>query len=173
MTEVLYPLEPRSHYFERVPREINPLKENQLYFAPTRREKVIANRRKGFQNKLKTELCKHYQLNEPCPKGDTCSFAHGIEELRAKPVTNYRTVKCRHFQEKGWCQYGPRCQFLHNDKNAPIREFKVGYSQLLRMMDDMFVVKDQTEKPIEQFMDESVNITENKLYKLDVFKSFR
>lgn len=174
MTDFIAPKSFKPAYLDKVPKDINPLKQNQLNYAPTRHERVIANRRKGFQHKKKTELCKHYQIGEPCPKGDTCSFAHGVEELRAKPVNNYRTIKCRHFQEKSWCQYGPRCQFLHNEK-MPIREVKPSYSQLLRIMDDIFTIKqcDDIEQPIETFMDQSVNIEAHKLYKLDVFASLR
>lgn len=165
----------KSSYFGGIPKEINPLKETQLHYAPTRREKVIASRRKGFQHKKKTELCKHYQIGEPCPKGDSCSFAHGIEELRAKPVSNYKTMKCRHFQEKGWCQYGPRCQFMHNEKDQTIREVKPSYEQLLRIMDDVFTLKENNEidQPIESFMDSTVNISAHRLHKLDVFASIR
>lgn len=35
---------------------INTLKETQLLYAPTRRQKVIAKRRKGFHLKKKTEV---------------------------------------------------------------------------------------------------------------------
>lgn len=154
---------------------INPLKASQLAVAPTRRNKVIAGRRKGFQNKKKTELCKHYQIGEECPKGESCSFAHGVEELRAKPIMNYRTIKCRHFQEKGWCQYGPRCQFLHNEKSGEIRDFKINYEQLLRVMNDIYSFKhhDMFDVSIEEFMVDSVNIEANKLPKLEIFQSLR
>ena len=160
-------------YISKVPKEINPLKETQLNYAPTRREKVVANRRKGFQHKKKTELCKHYIIGEECPKGDSCSFAHGVEELKAKPVANYKTLKCRHFQEKGWCQYGPRCQFLHNEKRSSTIDTKLSYEQVWRIMDDTFQLKEDTNESIECLMDESVNIKTRGLYKLDIFASIR
>ena len=36
--------------------ELNPLKQVQTGIAPTRRQKIIANRRKNFQLKKKTEV---------------------------------------------------------------------------------------------------------------------
>ena len=120
---------------------LNPLKEIQTQIAQTRRQKIVANRRKNFQDKKKTELCKNYVLGEPCPLGDRCSFAHGEEELKPKPFNHYKTVKCRHYHERGFCQYGPRCQFLHNDRKGEVREVKLEYSQLLRIMNDKYLLK--------------------------------
>lgn len=155
--------------------KLNALKETQLMYAPTRRQKVIAKRRKGYHLKKKTELCKHFLIGQVCPKGDDCAFAHGQEELRARPIANYRTVKCRHFQEKGWCQYGPRCQFLHNDPHAEIKSFKISYDQIMRSMQDSFTisVSNGAEEDIEEFLEKRSNIEENALPKLEIFKRFR
>ena len=68
-----------------------------------------------FKVKYKTELCKYYEINGYCKYGDSCAYAHGIENLRSK-VTNttyYRTKKCVQFFENGYCPYGNRCQFAH------------------------------------------------------------
>lgn len=120
---------------------VNPLKGLQTKVAQTRRQQIVANRRKNFQEKKKTELCKNYVLGTPCPLGTRCSFAHGEEELKPKPFNNYKTVRCRHFHERGFCQYGPRCQFLHNDRKGQVREVKPQYTQLLRFMNDTFLLK--------------------------------
>ena len=32
--------------------------------------------------KYKTQLCRHYQQNRTCALGATCSYAHGMKELR-------------------------------------------------------------------------------------------
>ena len=110
-----------------------------------------------------------------CPKGDDCAFAHGQEELRARPINNYRTVKCRHFQEKGWCQYGPRCQFMHNDPQGNFKSIKISYDQLMRSMQDSFKisVSNGVEENIEDFLQARSNIEANALPKLDIFKKLR
>ena len=77
-------------------------------------------KQKNFQVKKKTELCKTFQLGHSCPYGSKCSFAHGVEEIRAKVLvpSNYKTVKCKQFFERGHCNFGPRCQFLHNSQTS-------------------------------------------------------
>ena len=154
---------------------LNGLKETQSMIAPTRRQRVIAKRRKGFHLKKKTELCKHYVIGEPCAKGDDCAFAHGIEELRNRPIANYRTVKCRHFQEKGWCQYGPRCQFKHNEKVSEIREVKITYDQLMRTMEESFTLKgwEERSEDMEHFLEKQSSVEAHALPKLSVFMRFR
>lgn len=70
---------------------------------------------KDFKVKYKTELCKNFMLHGYCKYGESCAFAHGLEDLRTK-VTNttaFRTKKCKQFFEKGYCPYGDRCQFAH------------------------------------------------------------
>mmetsp|Transcript_43883 Transcript_43883/g.82372 ORF Transcript_43883/g.82372 Transcript_43883/m.82372 type:complete len:743 (+) Transcript_43883:91-2319(+) len=41
----------------------------------------------GVPRHYKTAMCKYFQQNL-CPKGDSCSFAHGFEELRQMNQTN-------------------------------------------------------------------------------------
>lgn len=40
--------------------------------------------RTQFNNLFKTQLCKHFQQNKHCAKGQSCHFAHGDSELRKK-----------------------------------------------------------------------------------------
>lgn len=71
----------------------------------------------GFRTKYKTEMCKNYQLTGSCNFQDSCSFAHGPEELHNKlnMPKNYKTKQCKRFHEELYCPYGPRCQFKHSD----------------------------------------------------------
>jgi len=91
-----------------------------------------------YRAKYKTEICKDWELNRQCPKGEKCSFAHGLHELRKKVHVSqkYKTTKCRSFHEKGYCIYGPRCQFLHDVRlegcNINIlSRHRVSYKQML------------------------------------------
>jgi hypothetical protein len=62
-------------------------------------------------------LCKNWQLTGLCAFEDSCSFAHGAEELNSKPniPKNYKTKLCKRFHEDLYCPYGPRCQFKHSE----------------------------------------------------------
>ncbi|GAU19609.1 hypothetical protein TSUD_383040 [Trifolium subterraneum] len=65
------------------------------------------------QGSPKTEMCKFWQNNLPCPR-TVCRFAHGEHELHL--VTYHKSYKskiCRNvFSERG-CDYGTRCHFKH------------------------------------------------------------
>ena len=67
--------------------------------------------------KLKTELCKNFELRGWCKFGDTCSFAHGKHELQEKKHLHekYKTRPCKDFHSNGYCSYGLRCQYLHKE----------------------------------------------------------
>lgn len=70
-----------------------------------------------IRQKQKTELCKNWVLYNDCYFKDTCSFAHGEEELRLKETPiNYKTQICKSFFEKGFCVYGGRCHYSHKRK---------------------------------------------------------
>ena len=108
-----------------------------------------------FKIKYKTELCKFYEINGYCKYGDSCAYAHGIENLRSK-VTNttyYRTKKCVQFFENGYCPYGNRCQFAHqlttNIINNPY-DRKMTYKKTLETIskfENVENIKELIEKP--------------------------
>lgn len=64
---------------------------------------------------FKTEICRSWRKFGACIYGDSCHFAHGIDELRVrpKPHRNYKTEMCKKFLA-GFCPYGSRCCFVHN-----------------------------------------------------------
>jgi len=108
-----------------------------------------------FKVKYKTELCKYYEINGYCKYGDSCAYAHGIENLRSK-VTNttfYRTKKCVQFFENGYCPYRNRCQFAHqlttNIINNPY-DRKMTYKKTLETiskLENVENIKELIEKP--------------------------
>jgi len=63
----------------------------------------------------KTELCRSWSRFGACIYDDCCHFAHGIDELRVRPIPhrNYKTEMCKKFLS-GLCPYGARCCFVHN-----------------------------------------------------------
>lgn len=71
---------------------------------------------KQYKAKLKTEMCRNWELTGACYFKDTCSFAHGAHELVKKKHVppNFKTKACVQFHETGFCPYGNRCQFLHS-----------------------------------------------------------
>ncbi len=108
-----------------------------------------------FKVKYKTELCKYFEINGYCQYGESCAYAHGIENLRSK-VTNttyYRTKKCVQFFEHGYCPYGNRCQFAHqlttNIINNPY-DRKMTYKKTLETIskiENIGNIKELIEKP--------------------------
>ena len=67
-----------------------------------------------FKSKWKTEMCHYWEMYGYCKYGDSCAFAHGIEELNKRKMSNnYKTKPCKQFFELGYCTYGIRCQFSH------------------------------------------------------------
>jgi hypothetical protein len=108
-----------------------------------------------FKVKYKTELCKYFEINGYCKYGESCAYAHGIENLRSK-VTNttyYRTKKCVQFFEHGYCPYGNRCQFAHqlttNIINNPY-DRKMTYKKTLETIskfENVGNIKELIEKP--------------------------
>ena len=108
-----------------------------------------------FKIKYKTELCKFYEMTGKCKYGESCAYAHGIENLRTK-VTNttaYRTKKCIQFFENGYCPYGNRCQFQHQLKNNIINnpyDKEMSYQKILEIitkMENVRNIKKIVEKP--------------------------
>ncbi|QLI60770.1 mRNA decay activator protein [Scale drop disease virus] len=65
-------------------------------------------------DKHKTKLC--YFINN-CIHGDSCKYAHSIDELRINTsITQhrYKTVMCRNFVQNGFCEYRTYCTFAHD-----------------------------------------------------------
>jgi hypothetical protein len=70
-----------------------------------------------IKRKKKTELCKNYELYHDCYYGDSCCFAHGIEELRDTIlIPSYKTKICKNFVENKTCNFGIRCSYHHKIK---------------------------------------------------------
>ena len=73
----------------------------------------------NYSNKYKTELCWNWTLGY-CPFAETCTYAHGREELQRK------VKKCREFFKHGFCMQGRQCQFRHSvQKSGPKRRLPV------------------------------------------------
>ena len=91
---------------------------------------------KGHSNpRYKTALCKKFALQQSCPYGDKCQFAHGEQELRSfngqpqnmmytmgignknqNNMLNYKIVKCKNWEQDKTCKYGVHCSFAHGDE---------------------------------------------------------
>lgn len=73
----------------------------------------IGIRRRHALQLFKTDLCKFY-LQSRCENGDSCSYAHTMNEVRRKPDLT-RTSMCRSVLQKGHCD-DPSCRFAHTDE---------------------------------------------------------
>ncbi|RZR83579.1 hypothetical protein BHM03_00010199 [Ensete ventricosum] len=73
---------------------------------------------------FKTRLCQKFRATGSCPYGDSCSFAHGPEDLR-QPPPNWqeitRTQKiCRKFYAGEVCPYGEKCLYAHVRRDGSV-----------------------------------------------------
>lgn len=62
-------------------------------------------------------MCKNWETTGHCEFEDSCSFAHGMDELKVKTDVpkNYKTKLCKRYHKQMYCPYGARCQFLHGE----------------------------------------------------------
>eukprot|EP00444_Apocalathium_aciculiferum_P011352 CAMPEP_0183454796 /NCGR_PEP_ID=MMETSP0370-20130417/124967_1 /TAXON_ID=268820 /ORGANISM="Peridinium aciculiferum, Strain PAER-2" /LENGTH=92 /DNA_ID=CAMNT_0025646331 /DNA_START=12 /DNA_END=286 /DNA_ORIENTATION=+ len=67
----------------------------------------------------KTKMCKYFAKGR-CKRGQACTWAHGEEELMARPDL-FRTQLCVDFAAVGKCQSGGQCRFAHgSDMLRPV-----------------------------------------------------
>lgn len=62
----------------------------------------------GGKGGFKTRLCTYFTDSGVCPNGNSCTFAHGAQEIHG-----FKTRMCR-FAETGGCPQGSKCSFAHN-----------------------------------------------------------
>lgn len=60
----------------------------------------------------KRALCKYYEQGTTCPTGESCTYAHGVQEL----AQGYKKQLCKFFQETGNCIKGSGCTFAHGSE---------------------------------------------------------
>ena len=93
----------------------------------------------NYKTKWKTEMCHYWEMYGTCKYGNTCAFAHGVEELnKRKMSSNYKTKPCKQFFEIGYCTYGKRCQFSHKIKEEKEidKENQISYLKILKEFND-------------------------------------
>lgn len=78
---------------------------------------VVTKYSESFKVKYKTEMCKNWENTGHCEFEHSCSFAHGMDELKIKTDVpkNYKTKLCKRYHKAMYCPYGARCQFLHGE----------------------------------------------------------
>ncbi|EJK53191.1 hypothetical protein THAOC_27427 [Thalassiosira oceanica] len=84
---------------------------------------------KPKEGKFKTELCRNFEKPGGCPYGSSCTYAHGAQELRTKPLltqhlegkldlNSYRRHPCFDQVSGGACSIGPDCPCLHDPRTS-------------------------------------------------------
>jgi len=103
------------------PLPLKPLTHSIKASSPLYKMQNLASYLPIDNTKYKTMLCKEFTSTNNCKFGGGCTFAHGLQELRSKPITQYshpksglfKTALCDRFMEQGVCSYGPECKFAH------------------------------------------------------------
>ncbi|CAK9096245.1 C3H1 type-like 2-A) [Durusdinium trenchii] len=73
----------------------------------------------------KTQLCRFFEVGA-CTRGEGCSFAHGMDQLRQQPDFS-KTRLCAGFLELGRCALGRKCKFAHGKRELrPGSAAKIG-----------------------------------------------
>lgn len=75
----------------------------------TRGEDEEVARRRLFKA---TRLCKFF-LAGCCSRGETCNFAHSVDDLKQFPDFS-KTRLCEPFMKSGTCEQGVNCKFAHS-----------------------------------------------------------
>ena len=88
----------------------------------------------GGPNNYKTSLCMAFKKAGSCPKGASCQYAHGKQELwksgavnssanssgagggNGAAKKNYKVELCTNFKANGKCPRGTSCQYAHGEK---------------------------------------------------------
>ena len=99
---------------------------NLLYWLKTLTKK---KKKKKKILKKKKKKKKTFEKNGSCPYESRCTFAHGLQELRERPVTStqnteikgtdntkLKTRLCARFMEQNFCEFGSRCTFAHGQE---------------------------------------------------------
>lgn len=97
---------------------VTSTKSKKSILSPTKGDDAIR------RSRIKTELCLHYINKNPCPFGDSCTYAHGEEELQLTKLMDlhraghvdihtYRTKPCLTWISTGsWYVRFCRCCFV-------------------------------------------------------------
>jgi len=91
----------------------------------------VANGKKEYKLKQKTEMCKNWEMKGSCRWGNKCSYAHGEHELVKKThlPKNFMTRTCETFHKDGFCSFAKRCQFMHAERDVYAEQ---SYTAVLR-----------------------------------------
>ncbi len=77
-------------------------------------------------------MCKNWEVFGRCYYQNTCSFAHGEQELMKKEhlKSNFKSRPCVVFHRTAFCPYGSRCVFSHLQYNI-YKPKKLTYQKIL------------------------------------------
>mmetsp|Transcript_130100 Transcript_130100/g.250761 ORF Transcript_130100/g.250761 Transcript_130100/m.250761 type:complete len:358 (-) Transcript_130100:51-1124(-) len=84
---------------------------------------------------LKTQLCRFFSNNQ-CTRGQECSFAHGMEELRTFPNLT-KTALCKAWQSNQCSLTSEQCQFAHGLDELRSHREQLRRQELRRILPDL------------------------------------
>ena len=67
----------------------------------------------------KVVLCQDFVFHGVCDQGDSCKFAHDVQELhenRLNEIPFYKAEVCQYFLRMNLCPFGQTCMFAHSDQ---------------------------------------------------------
>ncbi|WOK93935.1 zinc finger CCCH domain-containing protein 56-like [Canna indica] len=105
----------------------HPKKPGTFIHSPPQQEAPLVPSRPPASTSAfyKTRLCQKFCATGSCPFGDSCTFAHGQEDLRPTPSNWHdrppRPRFCRKFLSGEVCPYGDGCSYLHERHDGSAR----------------------------------------------------
>ncbi|CAF0832857.1 unnamed protein product [Brachionus calyciflorus] len=132
----------------------NCMLSNDFYINLIQRLSLFDSIERTKSKFFKTDLCIYFMNKGFCLDGDRCKFAHGVKELKNKPLdinnsnfnefyfSYYKTRICRNFRINGSCLMGKRCKYAHGiNELKKLELYRIPRTDNSRRLDNQYFIE--------------------------------